>query len=137
MKKHLSAWEREPDVRIPRWLVTAKYIAFIVLGGLAIWAGIPTLTLATYDMFTTVMCVGLIAASIIGAVASSRMDWEWVEKWASLVIAAFLSTWALASIWRAISEGDIGRVTGAYAILVIAMLPAARSFGLMTRAGRK
>lgn len=136
MKKHLSAWEREPDVRIPRWLVTAKYVAFIVLGALAIWAGIPTLTLATYDMFTAVMSVGLILASTIGAVASSRMDWEWVEKWSALVIAAFLSTWALASIWRAVSEGDLGRVTGAYAILVIAMLPAARSFGLMTRAGR-
>lgn len=134
MKKHLRAWSREPVV-VPRWMLTAKYLAFVILGILSIWSGIPTITIATFDTFTTYMSVGLSVASIIGVVTSFRREWEWVEKWAALCIAAFLATWAVSAIWRAAAEGDIGRVAGAYAILVTAMAPTARAFGVMTRAG--
>lgn len=136
MKKHLSAWSREPII-VPRWVLTAKYVAFTVLGILTVIGGIPTIALATFDSFTTFMSAGLVLASFVGTVASFRRDWEWVEKWAALSIAAILSTWAVAAIWRAASEGDVGRVAGAFAVVVVAMLPAARALDLLGKAGSR
>lgn len=134
MKTHIAAWSREPIV-VPRWMLTAKYIGFVILGLLSSIGGIPTISHATFGSFTTFMSIGLVAVSVAGTITSFRRDWESVEKWAALSIAAFLATWAVAAIWAALAEMDLGRAASAFAVLLLAMLPASRSFGLMTRAG--
>lgn len=118
-------------------MLTAKYLGFVVLGFLTFAGGIPTLSIVTFDSFTTWMSGALVLASITGVVASFRRDWEWVEKWAALVISALLSSWAVAAILRVFVEYglDLDRAGGAFAVLLLAMLPAARSFALMTKAG--
>lgn len=135
MKSHITLWSKQPAVLVPRWVLTAKYLGFCILGFLAFAGGIPSVALATFDSFTTYMSAGLCVASVIGVVASFRQKWEWIEKWAALVITAFLATWAVSATWRAFAEGDLDRAAGSFAVLLVAMLPALRSFGLMTRAG--
>lgn len=134
MKKHIVAWSREPVI-VPRWMLTMKYLGFVVLGILSSLGGIPTIAHATFDSFTTYMSIGLVVVSVVGVASSFRRDWEWVEKWAALSIAAFLATWSVAAIWAGFADLDLGRAAGAFAVLLLAMLPASRSFGLMTRAG--
>jgi hypothetical protein len=134
MKKRFIAWSKEP-IHVPRWMLTMKYFAFAILGLLSFIGGIPTLSIATFDTFTTAWSGGLVVAGTVAAITSIRRSWEGVEKWAALIVAALLFTWAVAAIIRAASEADISRVAGAFAVLVISMLPAARAFGLMRRAG--
>lgn len=136
MKKHLIEWSKEPII-VPRWLLTLKYIAFVVLGTLSVIGGIPSITVATFETFTTVWSAGLVVSAVIAGVASVRREWEDTEKWASLAITAFLLTWSVAAIWRAVTEGDIDRAAGAFAVLVITFLPGARAFGLLRNTGLK
>lgn len=136
MKKHLEAWSREPIV-VPRWMLTLKYFAFAVLGFFSVIGGLPTLNAATFDTFTTFWSALLVISALVAMVASFRHSWEEVEKWAGLVVTSLLTTWAASAIWKAASEGDLGRVAGAFGVLVIAMLPAVRVIGLMRGAGAK
>lgn len=134
MKKLIDAWSKEP-IHVPRWMLTAKYVSFAVLGALAVWSGIPTLQVVTFDAFTTGWAALLVLASILAAVFSFRREWEEGEKWASLVVSSLLATWGSAAVIRAIIEQDVGRVAGAFAVVIIAMLPSARALGLLRRAG--
>lgn len=136
MKKHLLAWSKEPIV-VPRWMLTVKYLAFAILGALSIYGGIPSLSQATFDTFTVYWGAALVLASASAAVASFRREWEEWEKWTSLILFALLSSWSVAAIWRAASEGDITRVAGSFAVLIISMLPGTRALGLMRVAGVK
>ena len=134
MKKRLLSWSKDP-IHVPRWMLTLKYVAIIVLGILSFIGGIPSLTIATFDTYTVYWSVGLIACSAIAAILSFRKAWEPGEKWFALIVAGLLMSWAGAAIWRASVEGDITRVAGAFAVLVISFLPAVRAFGLL-RSGK-
>ena len=114
-----------------------KYFAFMVLAILSVIGGLPTLNVATFDTFTTFWSGILVVSSLVAAVASFRSTWDTCEKWAGLIVTSLLTTWAVAAIWRAASEGDWGRVAGAFGVLVIAMLPGVRVVGLMRGAGTK
>lgn len=134
MKRRLEDWSRDP-IHVPRWMLTLKYFAFVILGVLAVIGGIPTLNSLTFDAFTTGWSGGLVIAAAIAAVASFQKHWEGLEKWAALVVTALLVTWAIAAMVRAVGEGDVGRMAGAFSILVMSMLPAVRVLGLMKTAG--
>ena len=134
MKKRLTNWFKDP-ILVPRWLITLKYLAFAILGALSVIGGIPTLALATFESFTTYWSAGLIVAAVIAAVASLERRWEEAEKWSGLVVFALLASWSVAAIWRAASEGDVDRMAGAFAVLIISGLPGARVLGLMRGAG--
>lgn len=130
MKKKLLSWSKDP-IHVPRWLVTLKYAAFAILGLLSFVGGIPSLTLATFDTYTAYWSLGLIACSLVAAVLSFRKGWEPGEKWFALIVTGLLMSWAVAAIWRAAVEGDIERVAGSFAVLVISGLPGVRAFGLI------
>jgi hypothetical protein len=54
------------------------------------------------------------------------------EKKGALVVWALLSTWAIAALARALFvEPDIDRLSGAWSVVLISMLPGARAFGLL------
>lgn len=135
MKQHLINWSREPIV-VPRWMLTLKYLAFVILGTLSVIGGIPSISEATFTTFTTYWSGGLVVSAAIATVASFRRAWESLEKWSVLLVSGFLLTWVVAAIVRAAGEGDLGRMAGAFSVLVITMLPVARTIDLMGRAGR-
>lgn len=135
MKKQSALWSREP-IHVPRWMLPGKYFAFMILGVLSVIGGISTLELATFDAFTTYWSAMLVLSSAVAMVLSLRAEWESAEKWAVLVIASLLISWATAAIIRAATEGDVGRIAGAFAVLVISLLPATRALGLLRNAGK-
>lgn len=134
MKRRLLSWSKDP-IHVPRWMLTGKYAAFVVLGILSFIGGIPSLTLATFDTYTAYWSLGLTAASFVAMIASFRKAWEPGEKWFALIVAGLLMSWAGAAIWRAAVEGDISRVAGSFAVLIVSFLPAVRAFGLL-RSGK-
>lgn len=135
MKLKLLRWSKDP-IHVPRAVLTAKYVAFMVLGVLSVIGGIPSLSLATFDTWTTYWSAGLVVSAAIATVTSFRRAWEYIEKWFALIIFGLLMSWAVAAIWRAAAEGDVSRVAGSFAVLVISFLPGIRAFGLMRDAGK-
>lgn len=126
-------WHKDPLV-IPRSLLTAKYAGFAVLGVLVLLGGLPTLDLLTFDGYTAVWSGFLILASLWGGYYSLGEAGEKREKSGALIVWALLTTWAVAAIARALFfEPDIDRLSGAWTVVLISMLPGARAFGLMKR----
>lgn len=137
MRKHLLTW-RDSTFESPKWLLTFKYTFFFILGLLSsVFGAGESLNLMTFEGYTTYWSAGLTVASGVAAVASFRTHWEqtW-EKWPAVIITGLLLTWAAAATWRAIAEGDPGRVQGAFAILGLALLPGTRALGLLRKSGR-
>lgn len=134
MFSKIKQWHKDPLV-IPRWLLTAKYIAFAVLGFLVLLGGLPTLDLLTFSGYTVVWSLTMMAASLWGAYYSLNEQGEPRERWGSLIVFALLFTWAVAAIVRAVVEGDLGRISGSFSVMVISMLPGVRAFDLLRKTG--
>ncbi len=131
MFRKLKQWHKDPLV-VPRWLLTAKYIGFVVLGFLVLLGGLPTLDLLTFEGYTAVWAGALLLASLWGAYYSLSEDGEDREKPGAYVVFILMVTWAIAAIIRAtFVEPDIERLSGAWSVLLISMLPGVRAFGLM------
>lgn len=126
-------WHKDPLV-IPRSLLTAKYVGFAILGFLVLLGGLPTLDLLTFEGYTSIWAGFLVMASLWGAYYSLSEAGEKREKSGALIVWALLSTWAVAAIARAVFfEPDIDRLSGAWTVVLISMLPWARAFGLLKR----
>ncbi len=134
MFRKIKQWHKDPLV-IPRWLLTAKYLSFAVLGFLGFLGGLPTLDLLTFEGYTALWSVVLMLASIWGAYYSLSEAGEQREKWGAVVVFAMLFTWAFAAMIRAVVEGDVGRISGSYSVLVISMLPGVRAWDLLRKTG--
>lgn len=131
MFRKIKQWHKDPLV-IPRSLLTAKYVGFAILGVIVLLGGLPTLDLLTFDGYTALWALLLTGASVWGAVYSVSEKGEKREKTGALVVWALLATWALAAMARALFvEPDIDRLSGAWSIVLISMLPGARAFGLL------
>lgn len=137
MFSKIKGWHKDPLV-IPRWLLTLKYLGFAILGFLVMLGGLPTLDLLTFQGYTSIWAGGLILASVSGGYYSLSERGERKEKWGSLTVFALLFTWAIAAIFRAtFVEADIERVSGAFAVLLISMLPGVRAWDLLRKAEHK
>jgi len=131
--RKIKQWHKDPLV-IPRWLLTVKYFSFAILGLLGFLGGLPTLDLLTFEGYTSGWSILLIAFSLWGAWHSTSEAGEQKEKWGAVAVFALLFTWAVAAIIRSIAEGDVGRISGAYSVLVISMLPGVRAWDLLRKA---
>lgn len=133
MFRKIKQWHKDPLV-IPRSLLTAKYVGFAILGILVLLGGLPTLDLLTFDGYTAVWAGLLTLASMWGTFYSLSEAGEKREKLGAVAVWALLSTWAIAALARAIFvEPDIDRLSGAWTVVLISMLPGARAFGLLKR----
>lgn len=131
MFRKIKQWHKDPLV-IPRSLLTAKYVGFAILGVLVLLGGLPTLDLLTFEGYTAVWSGFLILASLWGAYYSLSEEGEKREKNGAIVVWAMLTTWAIAALLRALFfEPDVDRLSGAWAVVLISMLPGARAFGIM------
>lgn len=133
MFRKIKQWHKDPLV-IPRSLLTAKYIGFAILGVLVLLGGLPTLDLLTFEGYTALWAILLTGASLWGAFYSLNEKGEKREKLGAVTVWALLATWAIAAIARAVFvEADIDRLSGAWPVVLISMLPGARAFGLLKR----
>lgn len=130
MKKKFQQWHSSPLV-IPRSVLTVKYLGFAILGVLGVIGGMPTLDLLTFQGYTVLWCALLVISGVWGAIYSFDESGEKREKYAAVAIAGLILTWSIAAMWRAIVEGDIGRVSGAFSIFLLCMFPGARALGLL------
>lgn len=137
MFRKIKQWHKDPLV-IPRSLLTAKYVGFAILGVIVLLGGLPTLDLLTFDGYTAIWAGFLTLSSLWGAYYSLAETGEKREKWGAVVVFALLATWALAAIARAVFvEPDIDRLSGAWSVVLISMLPGARALGLLKGATKK
>lgn len=137
MFRKIKQWHKDPLV-IPRSLLTAKYIGFAVLGILVLLGGLPTLDLLTFEGYTALWGILLTGASLWGAYFSLSEEGEQREKTGAYGVFVLLFTWAIAALFRALFfEPDIDRLSGAWSVLLISMLPGVRAFGLMKGATKK
>lgn len=133
MFRKIKQWHKDPLV-IPRSLLTAKYVGFAILGFLVLLGGLPTLDLLTFAGYTAVWAALLVLASLWGAYYSLSEAGEKQEKKGAVAVWALLATWAIAAIARAVFfEPDVDRLSGAWSVVLISMLPGARAFGLLKR----
>lgn len=131
MFRKIKQWHKDPLV-IPRSLLTAKYVGFAILGVIVLLGGLPTLDLLTFEGYTALWGILLTLASLWGAYFSLSETGEKQEKKGALVVWALLATWAIAAMARALFiEPDIDRLSGAWSVVLISMLPGARAFGLL------
>ena len=137
MFRKIKQWHKAPLV-IPRFLLTAKYIGFALLGILVLLGGLPTLDILTFHGYTSMWGFLLTVASLWGAYFSLSEEGEPREKTGAYGVFVLLFTWALAALFRALFfEPDIHRLAGAGAVLLISMFPGVRAFGLMRAATKK
>lgn len=131
MFKRIEKWRKDPLV-IPRSLLSAEYIGFAVLGLLVLLGGLPTLDLLTFTGYTPLWSILLIGSSMWGGYFSLSEAGETRERSGALLVWALLSTWAVAAVVRTVFiEADIDRLSGAWAVFLISMLPGSRAFGLL------
>lgn len=133
----IKQWHKDPLV-IPRSLLTAKYVGFAILGFLVLLGGLPTLDLFTFEGYTAVWAGAMLLSSLWGAYYSLSEAGEKREKLGAYGEFILLFTWAIAALLRALFfEPDIDRLSGAWSVLLISMLPGVRAFGLMKGATKK
>lgn len=133
----IKQWHKDPLV-IPRSLLTAKYVGFAILGFLVLLGGLPTLDHFTFEGYTDVWAGAMLLSSLWGAYYSLSEAGERREKRGAYGVFILLFTWAIAALLRALFfEPDIDRLSEAWSVLLISMLPGVRAFGLMKGATKK
>jgi hypothetical protein len=135
MKEHLKRFISEPLV-IPRWMLTAKYVFFVVLGIFAAMAGIPSFDLTTWSGYTTPWSAGVVISASLAAYASlSPARERQLEKWAAVALVSFLAGYVIAAWTLTLFEWNLGRVIFSWIVAGVTMLPAVRMFDLLRQYG--
>lgn len=134
MKKRLTSWGADPLV-IPRFVLTLKYAAFVVLGVLGLVAGVTSLQLTTFDGYTFVWSSGIVLSAAAATWASVRSRWEPTEKWAAVILTGWMAAWSIAALVRIAIFGE-GSATGAFALFMLTFLPGARAIRLLKQSGQ-
>lgn len=133
MRKKILNWVHwwKTPIFVPRWMLSAKYLGFIVMGLLFLLWGNVTLQLATFDLYTTFWACGVIATAALCLPGSVHDKFESLEKWCALILGGLIMSWSVAAIWRAFAESEFSRIPGAWAVFLVGMFPLARGFGLL------
>lgn len=126
---------RGAPIIVPRWMLTAKYALFVALGVVAGIAGIPTLSLTTWEGYTTIWAVLLAVGAAVAAVGSLRVRCEPAEAAGATVVVALLSAYAIGAMVLAVGSADSGRAALAIVLLIVTLLPAVRAVPLLLRVG--
>lgn len=133
MRQKLYQWGRAPLV-IGRSVLTAKYVMFVILGALGLYAGNVSLDQVGFAGFTPVWAWGLVISGAVSAFASIDEAHEPLEKWAGLLLTGWMASWSFGALIRVIATGD-GSLTGSFALFMLTLVPAARVLRLFRRSG--
>lgn len=123
---------------IPRWMLTAKYVGFTVLGLIVFVGGLPTINFVTSEGYRPVWALMVSASAAVAAVLSVHPHWEPGERWAAVALTAWLAVYLVAVIIRAWEAGgeSHGRWAGVVVVAMITMLPAVRATSLLFQTGK-
>lgn len=125
MRNHL----RQP-ITIPRWLLTAKYFVFVLVGMAVLNTNPPALTSIYETPVTAIWAICLIVVSIVAFVGSLRTVWEHgLEKWGATLIFVLMAVYAFAPI-ALVLNGDPDRLAYSTIAILVSLLPYARSVQL-------
>jgi hypothetical protein len=114
-------------IRIPAWLITAKYALFILIG-LAVYATNPPAFERAYEEWYTP--VWAIAVCIAGTVAlTGSLVSTAAEKWGASALFILMWVYAVAPIALVIS-GDTDRLAYSIIAVTLSLLPYARAIQL-------
>lgn len=130
MRKKLISWGKTP-IFVPRWMLSAKYLGFIIMGILFLLWGNVTLQLATFDLYTKFWAAGVIITAVLSVPGSIKEKYEALEKWSALILSGLIMSWSVAAIFRAFWESEFSRIPGAWAVFMVGLFPMARAFGLL------
>jgi hypothetical protein len=111
---------------IPRWVLTAKYAIFVILGALTFVRGLVTLDLTTPASYQPFWAGAVALGAVVALVGSIDPRGEKVEQWAAAWIAGWLSFLAVQAFF--ISTG-----AGWLFIAMVTLLPVGRAFMLFSR----
>lgn len=135
MKTYLQKWFSEPLV-IPRWMLSAKYAFFAILGLLAAIAGIPSFDITTFSGYTTPWSAGIVIAASFAFYASLEQSRErHMEKWSVIALVSLLGAYLVAAWIPTIAEFNLGRVIFCWLVTGILMLPTVRAGSLLRKYG--
>lgn len=123
---------RRGPITIPWWVLTAKYVLFVVLAALVAIQGLTALEHGVPRSYTPVWCIALALGAVVAAVASTSEAWETVEKWAG----TWVTGWLVVILVNTITASG-GRNAGWFYVLLVTLLPAGRVIHLFGRHGRR
>jgi hypothetical protein len=129
MLRHL----RDPII-VPRWLLVVQYALFIGVGLAIAWATSPSFSAIAPGSWSEVWAIGLSASSAVALIGSTRKRWESLERWACLLVCGLLFGYAFAPIILLL-QGDADRTVYSTMALILSLLPSARLWYLLRRAG--
>jgi hypothetical protein len=124
---------------IPRWIISMIYIQVIVLGIVAAIAGVPTIDLTTFKGYLTPWSIALATGALVGAIASLREQWEWIELIGAVILVGCLLVYCYGA-WTLFHSGgelDAGRAAFAIVITIITDIPAIRLAYMLSRVGKE
>lgn len=113
-------------ISMPRWVLPAKYLFFIMLAASTFVSGLRTLDLTTPATYTPIWCLAIAVGSIVALPASVTIRGEHVERWAAAWVAGWLSVVAFNSFF--VSTG-----AGWLFVAFVTFVPAGRAVYLFSR----
>jgi hypothetical protein len=123
---------REPIV-IPRWLLTAKYFVFALVGAAVYNTNPPAFNRIYETSLTAVWALALILVAVVALVGSIRSVWEvHAEKWGATLIFVLMAIYAFAPI-ALVLQGDPDRLAYSAIAILVSLLPYARAVQLWGR----
>lgn len=136
LKRRARRWANRPII-LPGWMLTAKYLGFMLLGLTVYLATSPSLTETAGAWLSPVWGLLVIATGGFGAYGSLRERNEPVERWACAALAILLWVYAVSPVLIIITELDWDRATYSVTALLLSGLPIARAIYLLRRTGIK
>ena len=137
MRKYFQKWITEPLI-VPRWMLTAQYAFFVILGILAAIVGIPSFDLTTWAGYVTPWSAAIVLSASLAFFASLDQSRErHMEKWSVVALVSLLFAY-LTSAWiPTFTGGDVnlGRVIFCWLVTGVTILPAVRAGDLLRRYG--
>jgi hypothetical protein len=126
-------------VWIPRWILTAAYTGFAVLGVLGVIFGSPTLDLTNPDGYTVFWGAAVAAGALTAAIGSITERWEPVERIGNLLMVLTLILYCVDALYLVFgkTDGATSRAVFTGIVCIMTLLPLGRGFYLITRTGIK
>jgi hypothetical protein len=135
----LSPNPHRSPIYVPRWILTATYLGFVVLGVLAIIFGSPTLNVLNPHGYTLIWGVIATIGASIAAWGSMSDRREAIERWGNLIFVLDLIFYCLNALVLVLGDHEDATQRAVFTgiVLMLTALPLGRGVYLLTRTGVK
>lgn len=122
---------------IPRWLLTAKYAVFVLVGVAAFVASSPSAEEVSPNWVPPIWSILLAAASLSAMIGSLSRKTELLEQWSCVAVASLFLFFATAPVIVAILRADPDRILYGAIALGFSLLPILRAVQLLSQVGKR